>query len=623
VIFLLGLGVIALGGLAIAALRALPRRGEGIERRVGPIVGGLVAAALGFALIGGVDSSYSIIVLACLGFAGPALAFLVLRRPGRTTERSWSGPAAREIALAFTARAGKPAPAAVARALGRVEARELSQSVWFGVGIGFCLLIYAIFGFVYSADNSETWEEYLQLTPWFVHPLVGMSVLAGHRAVTRARRDGAEELFDSCPTPPVTRTIGFLLAGTVPLATIVVFLGALVTTSAVRSEGLHGPLGGDSVADLLGAVVLGAGGVALGVALGRWLRFALVPVVAVVGIALASGAINTVGGGDWNPLTALATAPTIEGPSPVFLDRAPAWHVLWLVGLTAVVAIAAVARHRRDRPVAVVGAMALVVVLVAGIGATRPLSPASAERIAAVTADPEAHQRCVETSGPVSVCAFALHRALLEATVARVEPIAAALPPEVRPVTLRQVFDGDLADLPPEVRRLLTAADLLRPDGEVPLGFGGDSGFSFNDAGLDVALAAAGLPLEAGDDLVPEVITGQARGVVALWLATRGLDHGQIADAVVGAHPSSSDPFERGVLEIDPCAAPSVAWSAQDLAAARAVIDLPERDVLEVVHAEWARWTDPSTGTDELLDSLGLPRVGPFDRVIPRPGSDC
>jgi len=623
VIFMMGLGVVVLGGLAVTGLRALPRRREGIERRIGPVVGGLVAAALGFTLIGGVDSSYSIIVMASLGFAGPALAFLVLRRPGRTTERSWGGPAARDVPTAFTARTGRPAPWAVARALGRVEARELSQTVWFGVGIGFCLLIFAIFGIVYAADNSETWEEYLQLTPWFVHPLVGMSVLAGHRAVTRARRDGAEELLDTCPTPQVTRTIGFLLAAAVPLATIVAFLAALVTTSVVRSDGLHGPIGGDSVADLLGAVVLGAGGVALGVALGRWIRFSLVPVVVVVGIALASGAINTVGGGDWNPLTALATAPTIEGPSPVFLDRAPAWHVLWLVGLTAVVAVLAIARHRRDRPIALLGATAVVVVLIAAIGATRPLSSASAQRIAAVTSDPEAHQRCVETSGPVTLCAFHLHSDLLDEVAERVEPIAAALPPGLPRLTLRQVFDGDLADLPPEVRRLLSVTDLERPSGELALDFGSDSGFSFSDHGLDVALAAAGLPTEPDDELVPEVIAGEARGVVALWLATRGLDAGRIEDAVVGAHPTSSDPFERGVLEIDACATPSVVWSAQDLAAARAVIGLPERDVLELVHADWERWTDPSTGTDDLLDALGLSRVGPFDHVVPQPGSDC
>lgn len=619
----MGLGVVVLGGLAVTGLRALPRRGEAVERRIPPVVGGLVAAALGFAVVGGVDSSYSIVVLACLMFAGPALLYFVARRPGRTMERSWTGPAARDVPDAFTPRTGPAAPWAVARSLGRVEARELSRSVWFGVGIGFCLLIYGIFGFVYASDNSETWEEYLQLAPWFVHPLVGMSVLAGHRAVTRARRDGAEELLDSCPTPPVTRTLGFLLAAIVPLGTIVVFLAALVITSAVRSKGLHGPIGGDSVADLLGAVVLGAGGVAIGVALGRWVRFALVPVVVVVGIALATGAINTVGGGDWNPLTALATAPTIEGPSPVFLDRAPAWHVVWLVGLTAVVAVAAVARHRRDRPIALVGVTAVVVALIAGIGATRPLSTTSAARIAAATAEPEVHQRCLDTSGPVRVCAFTLHDELLEDVVERVEPIAAALPAGMPQLTLRQVFDGELADLPPEVRRLLTETDLVRPPGELPLDFGGDRGFSFNDAGLDVALAAAGLPVAADDELVPAVIAGQARGVIALWLATRGLDPGQIADAVVGAHPTSPDPFERGVLEIDPCVAPSVVWSGQDLAAARAVIGLPERDVLQVVHADWARWTDPDTGTDELLDALGLPRVGPFDRVIPRPGSDC
>ena len=64
-------------------------------------------------------------------------------------------------------------------------------------------------------------------------------------------------------------------------------------------------------------------------------------------------------------------------------------------------------------------------------------------------------------------------------------------------------------------------------------------------------------------------------------------------------------------------------WSAQDLAAARAVLALPASQVAGVVTAGWARWSDPRTGTDELLAVLGLPGVGPFDQVIARPGEPC
>ena len=71
------------------------------------------------------------------------------------------------------------------------------------------------------------------------------------------------------------------------------------------------------------------------------------------------------------------------------------------------------------------------------------------------------------------------------------------------------------------------------------------------------------------------------------------------------------------------CSVPPVVWSAQDLAAARAVVALPAGQVAGVVTAGWARWSDARTGTDELMAALGLPAVGPFDEVVARPGEPC
>ena len=169
----------------------------------------------------------------------------------------------------------------------------------------------------------------------------------------------------------------------------------------------------------------------------------------------------------------LSTAPSVNSLSPVFTDKAAFWHLLWLIGLTAAVGIVAVARHRRDRPVALAAAAAAVVVLAAGIGATRPMPSASAARIADRVASPERHQICAAvTDGPVDVCVYRFHHELLGRVTDEVGPVAAALPPGMARLTLRQTFPGDLGDLPPEVRRRLTAADLERPAGEVALGFG-------------------------------------------------------------------------------------------------------------------------------------------------------
>ncbi|MFN0284013.1 MAG: hypothetical protein ACKVZ6_18850 [Kineosporiaceae bacterium] len=111
-----------------------------------------------------------------------------------------------------------------------------------------------------------------------------MVVLAVHRAVTRAARDRADELFDSCPTVPATRTAGFLCSAPLPMAILGGFLVVLAFAVVANGADLYGPIGADSVADVAAALVLGAGGVAPGVALGRWVRFGLAPVVAVVAV---------------------------------------------------------------------------------------------------------------------------------------------------------------------------------------------------------------------------------------------------------------------------------------------------------------------------------------------------
>ncbi len=229
------------------------------------------------------------------------------------------------------------------------------------------------------------------------------------------------------------------------------------------------------------------------------------------------------------------------------------------------------------------------------------------------------------TDGPVDVCVYRFHHELLGRVTDAVGPVAAALPPGMARLTLRQAFPGDLGDLAPEVRRRLTAADLERPAGEVALGFGADSPdiHVIDTPGFDLALVSLGLPQEPDEQLLPTVIAGQARGVVALWLATRGADAAAVRSGTTADYADSADAFDRGSLQTGACSVPPVVWSAQDLAAARAVVALPATQVAGVVADGWARWSDPRTGTDELLTALGLPAVGPFDEIVARPGEPC
>jgi len=227
------------------------------------------------------------------------------------------------------------------------------------------------------------------------------------------------------------------------------------------------------------------------------------------------------------------------------------------------------------------------------------------------------------------VCAYVGYEELRDRVVAEVEPVEAAVPRDVAPITLRQVFQGEVTHMRPEVvRRLPDGTTPLTP-GEVALPFE-----PFADRVLAtrflVALAALGLPVAPDEGPRPQVVAGQARGVVALWLAAQGLPS-EVAMQLATAQrrgqrrptPASADAFDRGFAWPTSCDAAPVVWSAQDLTAARALLDQPAAAVTAVVHGGWDRWRDPTTGTDELLAAAGLPAVGPFDPVITRDPGSC
>ncbi len=508
-------------------------------------------------------------------------------------------------------------PAAIVRALGVVEGRHLALSGWFGVGLGLCVMTVVFFVVVWGGQNLDPWQETGQYLSWFVHPLTGCVVVAAHRAVTRPRRDHTDELLDTCATSPSTRTAGLLASAWTPAIAGLVFFAVMIIGTAWRSPYVHGPIGLDGIADVLAALALPVGGVALGVALGRWVPYSVAPVVVVVVIGFATIALNQVGSPGWNPYVALSTAPSVEGSTPVFDDRPSWWHLVWILGFIGLMCVIAIARSRRDGRVLAVGAIAVAVIVTAGFGATRPMSAASADRVADLVARPEAHQKCRDIDGRVMVCMFALHAELLDVIAERITPIAQVLPATVGPLTVRQVYGDDVAKLPPEVRRRLTAADLTRPADEVSLSLDDPL-----DAPPDVALYAVGLPTVPDDEQLPLVVAGEARGVVALWLTTRGLDGGELRRATTSESASSADSFDRGNLARD-CSVPSVVWSAQDLAAARALIGLDVAAVETALAADWDRWTDPDTSTDELMAAVGLAPAGPFDQIVARPVASC
>jgi hypothetical protein len=517
---------------------------------------------------------------------------------------------------------------AVARALGRVESRHLAGSFWFAVGIAFSLLIIVLFGFVWVADLHESWEKVWITAPIFVYPLVGMTVVAVHAAVTRERRDGTAELFASCPAPPTARTGGHLRTAWVPLVAVVAFLGVFGLAVAWRSPAF-GPMPVRTAGDVLAALALAAGGAFLGVALGRWAPWWPAPIVAVVLIAVVSGQISGIGEpGHWSQLRQLSTFARYPDYDLVFAIRPVWWHLAWLLSLCAAVAVIALLHDRRDRLVAVAGGVTVAAVLVTGIGTSRPLDEHEAARVASMVAHPERHQDCVERLGS-RFCTFDGFTDLRQMYVDELAPVLARLPQAApEDMVARQVFYERLEELDPEVRDRLPAT-LPVTDVDVDVGLTYTSFWDgFAAARIATGLWAVGLPSVATSTAELESIAGEAPGVIALWIAAGGLD---LEDALelASAHPQqhddgSVDPISESMAWPEPCdASPSpVVWSPQDLAAARALLALPETEVREVLDAEWSTWTDRGTTTAELMDRFGLPSVGTIDEP-PAGGWEC
>ena len=249
--------------------------------------------------------------------------------------------------------------------------------------------------------------------------------------------------------------------------------------------------------------------------------------------------------------------------------------------------------------------MAAVGAAVTGYAATRPIDHDDAVRIAALIADPAAHQSCAGVDVPI--CTYDGDGALVGSFAPHVAAVLAGAPPGAVPdgVLLRQGADVDRAVLDPHVAALLPADPPA--DGVLPVAL------THNDdaheaARFWVALAVIGV---RDDHQAGEVVDlrGQARGVVALWLATRDLPgdraHDMSSVSPAGG-PEHAWEAARPWPDVDVAGPIPVVWALTDLEAARRLIAAPEAELRSALHAGWSELTDPGTSTDDLLAVLGL-----------------
>ena len=579
-----------------------------MTRRLGRVLlaFAFVAVFLGVAGVGEDRNGAPFALLLLLG-AGAVWAvwgFVQRRRPA--VAGGWTPTAA----FSFQPAAARPrgGPAAVPMALSRVEVRELTTSPAFGVGLGFCALALFLFGRVWAGDYGGNMPSVFELLPILGHPLAGMVVLASFRARTRGRRDGTEELFESCPTSQATRTAGHLLTSWAPAIVALVFAAGLAGLVGLGAATTYGPVGARQAAAVAGTAVLAVGATFLGIALARWVPWTLAPVVAVIAIGFVAAELATQGTRTTDPRRLLSTF--IVDPEIDVRLTAPNWlpHHLWIVGLAALVAVLAVLRDRRGPAVLGAGLLAVGVAAASAVAATQPIDLADARRIATTIADP-AQLPCTDVDG-FAVCTFAADDDLRTDLAETVRPVAAMAPRgALEGWSIHQIADSRWQNLDPEVVALL--GDIPAPDPHViPIEF---TGHPLALEGLRVwtGLAATGaLDTRPRGDITLG-IRGQARGTIALWLATRGADREVQLDLTSLGGP---DRAARDTIRPwpDSCYAgsPPVQWADTDVLAARSMLALDEDEVRRVLHTDWARFTDRATTTDELMAALGLEPVG-------------
>jgi hypothetical protein len=578
-----------------------------VTRRLGRLLLGFagVALFLGVAGVGGDRNGLplALLILIAVGAVWGAWGLLQRRRPA--VPSGWTPTAA----FSFQPAAERPPgrPAAVPMALSRVEVRELTTSPAFGVGLGFCALALFLFGRVWAGDYGGNMPSVFELLPILGHPLAGMVVLASFRARTRGRRDGTEELFESCPTSQATRTAGHLLTGWAPAVVAVVFAVGLVGLVATGVATPFGPVGARQVAAVAGTAVLAVGATFLGVALARWIPWTLAPVVAVIAIGFLASGLATQGTRTTDPRRLLSTF--IVDPEIDIRLTAPHWlaHHLWIVGLVALMAVLALLRDRRGPAVLGAGLLAVAVAAGSAVLATRPIHPADARRIAAIIEDP-ARVPCTDVDG-LDVCTFAADADLREDLADAARPVVAMAPPgALEGWSVHQLSETRWKNLDPEVVDLL--GSVPEPDPRViPIEFTGHP-LALQGLRLWTGLAATGA-LDTRPRGVTLGLRGQARGTIALWLATRGADPDVQLDLTSLGGP---DRAARDAVRPwpDTCYAGNlpVQWAETDVLAARSMLALDEDEVRGVLHADWARFTDRATTTDELMVALGLEPLG-------------
>jgi hypothetical protein len=496
----------------------------------------------------------------------------------------------------------------VVRALAGREARRLLRHPSFIVGTALTALLLQPAGYTNilpEVDGAAVVA--MAILGW-------ATLIATNLAALRSRRDGTDELFDSLPAPAESRTAAHLVSGlaAVPVG-IVLFAGYLLYLKA------SGAIGSPNVAEMLVGPALVAGGATLGVLVARWAPHPMAAPAAIVATIFVQGKLSE---SEASPFRWMAFSPEGVGLDDGIAFPGPVdWHVLFLLGTVAIAAGLAMARHGFSRRVTTFLVGAVMVSGVAAYAQTRPLSDSAARQQAAALTAPDL--ACEVRSG-VRYCVEPGYEVRVGQWAPPVQAVLARVPAEVRDrglvVSMREpnvVGNTDCSPTPmlqmvsPRVRALVTPEQVWPADNAVhPWRYWPwDPGCSFVDHGtvltVQVGSWAVGLP-PAQSAGPPCVASGQARSVLALWLA--GQSTAGAPDALATVLHTSEGIGSRDLISFDSSPVPNwgVSFAHADVAAALTLLQRPADEVGRVVDANWDRLVDPSTPSSELARLAGV-----------------
>jgi hypothetical protein len=245
----------------------------------------------------------------------------------------------------------------VVPALSRAEGWQLVSHPAFLVGVAIALLGSAMFVRAIVAGSAVSWEEDGWTAAVGVLLLGIMTMVATNLAALRDRRADTTEQHASLPVRPAIRTSGLLAASLWPACVAAILMASVAGIGATQDLGPSGLELIQAAGFVLSVLMLGA----IGIALATWVPSPFVaPVVAWFLLFVTPGETPA----SWHSLIPWQTLGTT--------DRA-VWHLVYLCGLTALVAVIALAKSSRPRAIV---APAIVSVAVVVTSATVLLSGA-------------------------------------------------------------------------------------------------------------------------------------------------------------------------------------------------------------------------------------------------------